>query len=237
MWKIVIPSYNFNIEPKSDMVICCLGVGSNHEAALKIMRPTVEYYGKIHNIDTLFFTESLVPSKLAKKNKIFLLANLLKYYETVMWMDSDTIIVDPTVNIRDELHSNYVIYMTSYFRRNPLFPNSGVIVAKRDKMTIEILEKVWNFKRKNGRGWWDQQAFLNLLGYKNRLVKVLGYNGPTKYTPYIGALDVKWNSRPNRKDTSKNPIIMHHCGMKFSKRLYRMKKSYQQFLKNISKNN
>lgn len=76
--------------------------------------------------------------------------------------------------------------MTSYFGRKPPFPNSGVIVAKKDPMTFEILEKVWNFKRKSRRGWWDQQAFLNLLGFKNKLVKIIEYNGPAKYTLYIG---------------------------------------------------
>ncbi|TXC92796.1 glycosyltransferase family 77 protein [Metabacillus litoralis] len=232
----MIPSHDFLLQPKSDMVICCLGVGENHEKALQIMKPTVEYYGKLHNIDTLFFTESFLTTKLAKKNKIFLLANLLKYYKTVMWMDSDTIIVNPKEDIRKELQSDHVVYMTSYFGRKPLFPNSGVIVAKRDPMTFEILEKVWNFKRKNKRGWWDQQGFLKLLGFKNRLVKILTYNGPTKYTPYIGSLDVKWNSRPNRKDVSENPVIMHHCGIKFWKRIERMEKSYQLFLKNSKDN-
>lgn len=231
----MIPSYDFKLEPKSDMVICCLGVGTNHEAALNIMKPTVEYYGKLHNIDTMFFTKSFISTRLAKKNKIFLIANLLKYYETVMWMDSDTIIVNPKVDIREELNEKQVIYMTSYFKRKPLFPNSGVIVAKRDPMTFEILEKVWMYKRKYQHAWWDQQAFLNLLGFKNRLVKIIRYEGPTKYTPYIGSLDVKWNSRPNRADVSCDPIIMHHCGIKFWKRLKRMERSYQQFLKNISK--
>nr|WP_263325974.1 putative nucleotide-diphospho-sugar transferase [Neobacillus sp. Marseille-Q6967] len=217
------------------MVICVLGSGRNHEAALKIMKPTVEYYGRRHNIDTLFFNKTFLPNQLAKKNKVFLLYNLLKYYEIVMWMDSDTIIVDPSVDIRKELNTNHVVYMTSYFGRKPLFPNSGVIVVKRDPRTYEILEKVWNYKRKYRRAWWDQQAFLNLLGFRNNLVKILSYKGPTKYTALIGSLHVKWNSRPNRRDVAKKPVILHHCGWKWPTRLAKMRRSYRSFLKNIKK--
>lgn len=228
----MIPSYEFSIKPKSNMVICCLGTGPNHEEALRIMKPTVEYYGKFHNIDTLFFTENFLPNKIAKRNKIFLMANLLKYYEIVMWMDSDTIIVNPKEDIRDELNSDHLVYMASYFGRSPLFPNSGVIVAKQHPKTIEILDAVWNHKRRSGE-WWDQQAFLKLLGYKNKNIKIIDYQGPTEYTPLIGNLHVKWNSRPNRKDVAKSPIIVHHCGLKWPKRLQRMKKSYELFLINI----
>jgi hypothetical protein len=229
---MVIPFYDFSLQPSSNMVICCLATGKNHEDALAIMRPTVEYYGKIHNIDTLFFTEKLLPNETAKKHKILLLYNLLKYYEIVMWMDSDTIIVDPSEDIRNELNTNHLVYMTSYFGRKPLFPNSGVIVVKRDPKTLEILEKVWKHKKKHRREWWDQQAFLKLLGYKNKNVRILDYKGPTKYTPYFGILSVKWNSRPNREDVDKEPIIMHHCGLKWEERIKRMKKSYKQFLEN-----
>ncbi|GHH99567.1 putative nucleotide-diphospho-sugar transferase [Neobacillus kokaensis] len=229
----MIPSYEFSIEPNSNMVICCLGTGKNHEQALDIMKPTVEYYGKLHNIDTLFFKHNFLPNKLAKKNKIFLIYNLLKYYEIVMWMDSDTIIVDPSTDIRLELNSNHVIYMTSYYRRKPLFPNSGVIVVKRDPRSFEILEKVWKHRRRYRGEWWDQQAFLKLLGYRNQNVRILSYKGPTKYTSLIGSLDVKWNSRPNRRDVAKKPIIMHHCGIKWERRLTRMQSSYRLFLQNV----
>ncbi|WP_052342844.1 putative nucleotide-diphospho-sugar transferase [Bacillus sp. EB01] len=232
----MIPSYDFKLKPKSNMVICCLATGTDHVASMEIMKPTVEYYGQLHNIDTLFFKELLLPKQKAKKHKVFLLYNLLKYYEIVMWMDADTIIVDPSEDIRKELSSNHVVYMTSYFGRDPLFPNSGVIVVKRDPAALEILEHIWKFKKKRRKGWWDQQAFLNLLGYKNRNVKILGYEGPTKYTSKIGFLHLKWNSRPNRKDVAPKPNIMHHCGLRWETRLKRMKKSYRQFLRNIQKN-
>ena len=149
---MVVPFYDFSLQPSSNMVICCLATGKNHEDALEIMRPTVEYYGKIHNIDTLFFTEKLLPNETAKKHKIILLYNLLKYYEIVMWMDSDTIIVDPSEDIRNELNMNHLVYMTSYFGRKPLFPNSGVIIVKSHPKTLEILEEVWKHKEKASPG-------------------------------------------------------------------------------------
>lgn len=229
----MVPTYDFSLKTNSNMVICCLATGKNHEAALDIMKPTVEYYGKLHNIDTLFFKEKLLPKESAKKHKILLLYNLLKHYEIVMWMDSDTIIVDPSIDIRDEIKTNHLIYMTSYFGRDPLFPNSGIIIVKRNPKTLEILEKVWKFKRKHRRGWWDQQAFLELLGFDNNYIHIRSYSGPTEYTSHIGNLPLKWNSRPNRKDVAKNPIILHHCGLDWWVRLKRMKKSYEQFLENI----
>lgn len=36
----------------------------------------------------------------------------------------------------------HITYMSSYYGRNPLFPNSAIIVAKRDKNTDEISQWV-----------------------------------------------------------------------------------------------
>ncbi len=79
-------------------------------------------------------------------------------------------------DIRDKIMSEHIIYMSSYYGRNSLFPNSGVIVvAKRDENTDEILQLVWNHKKKSGDVWWDQQEFLKSLGFNNRNTKIISY--------------------------------------------------------------
>ncbi|GHH99568.1 hypothetical protein AM1BK_31110 [Neobacillus kokaensis] len=196
---------------------------------LQLMKPTVEHYGRVHGIDTLFFTKTFVPNRLVKRNKIFLLFNLMKYYELVMWIDSDAMFVDFDTDIRDEIKTDHLVYMGSHYGRDPLFPNSGVIVIKRDPLTEELLQEVWNHKKKEGEFWWDQQGFLKCLGYENKLLKIISYNGPTKYTPIVGTLHDKWNSRPYDKDVAEHPIIIHYCGYQWPRRLKEMQNNLRKF--------
>jgi hypothetical protein len=233
----LIPTYDLKLTPKSNMVICSFADKGKHLLGLQLMKPTVEHYGKIHSIDTLFFTTNFVPNKLVKRNKIFLIFNLLKYYELVMWIDSDAIFVDFTTDIRDELKTDHLVYMAAHNRRNPLFPNSGVIVVKRDPLSIELLQQVWKHRRRKGEFWWDQQGFLKCLGYKNKGLKIISYNGPTKFTPIVGTLHDKWNSRPKDNDVAAHPIIMHYCGFSWGIRLKEMRKRLLAFHKSMGNNN
>lgn len=65
-----------------------------------------------------------------------------------MVIDSDAMFVNFDQDIRDEKMSEHIIYMSSYYSRNPLFPNTGVIIAKRNENTAEIFQLVWNQKKK-----------------------------------------------------------------------------------------
>lgn len=173
----MIPSHDLLLTPSSNMVICSFASGKNHERGLRLLKPTLEYYGEKFNI-----------------------------------------------------------YMANSINKEPFFPNSGVIVIKRDPKEVKVLEEIWKYKRPKDCGWWDQQAILKLLGYDNFYYKIKSYNGPTEYTPLFGILNNKWNSRPFDQDTVEQPIIEHYCGYHWRTRLKKMSDGYKKFLINTRGN-
>jgi hypothetical protein len=234
-----IPHIDVAIQRTSNTIICSIASGEQHKALADIMKPTVELYGRVHGIDTLLLTDRLVPEKPSAWDKIVLLYNLLKQYEIVIWLDADTIIVDPTVDIRKELHSNYAMFLVTHFKRRPIFPNSGVWVVRRSYKSLKLLQAIWDQSNQDFGVWWEQQALLNLLGFRNSGHDIHSYKGPTQFTYCIGPLDLKWNSRPgpyDRGDVAEHPVILHFCGMPMHERIQSMQESYQKFLK-ISREN
>lgn len=217
------------------MVICSAATGEMHEAQLKIMKPTVEAYGKKHNIDTIFFTKRFDPSRPASWDKIIILNNLLKHYEIAMWIDADAIFLDIKEDIRNELDNKHVMFMVTHNFRDPIWPNGGIMVVKRENKTFHLLEEIWNKTQAIDHIWWEQQAIFNVLGYENRYHQVLSYSGPNEFSDLIGFLDLKWNSRPIDNDVADNPIIMHYCGLPNEIRISQMLSCYRIFQNNMKK--
>ncbi|WP_238537530.1 putative nucleotide-diphospho-sugar transferase [Sporolactobacillus vineae] len=210
--ELIIPRININIPVKNDMIICTSATGKMHQAELKIMKTTVEAYAKKYRMDTAFFTERFGADRPASWDKIIILYNLLKKYNLVMWMDSDAIFLDTRSDIRNELDSRHVMYMVTHYGRTPIWPNGGLIIAKQDPKTFDLLTRIWNQTDAIHHPWWEQQAIFNVLGYKNEYHNIIGYH-PNQYSNLIGSLDLKWNSRPIDGDISKDPVIMHYGGL------------------------
>lgn len=200
------------------MIICSSATGEMHEMELKIMKPTVEAYAKKHNMDTIFFTERFDSCRPASWDKIIILYNLLKNYDIVMWMDSDAIFLDNSLDIRTELNEDHVMFMVTHYGRSPIWPNGGLIVAKKDKKTFDLLNKIWNETDVIRHPWWEQQAIFNVLGYENSYHNIIAYH-PNEYSNLIGPLDLKWNCRPIDGDVSEDPIIMHYGGLPHETRI------------------
>ena len=225
----MIPSLSFEVTPKHDMVLCSMAFGKSHIKMLRIMQPTLEYYAEKYQLDCYIkeLPGGLDPSRPGSWDKIILLRHLLKFYKTVMWIDCDAIICNPSHDIRKDLDPRFSIQLVTDFGITPLFPNGGIWVVKDDPRTIEILEKVWEQTDMIDHPWWEQAAVCKLLGYDPNYDG--NYYGPTKYTDWIGPLDIKWNSRPYNKDCSDDPAILHFCRLNNKHRIKEMKKQNEEF--------
>jgi len=225
----MIPSLNLSLEPKNDSVICSLASAPLYETMLEITKPTLEYYAKLHKMDTFvssidYQVDSLRPPVW---NKIALINNLLKHYKMVFWIDCDAIIVNPERDIRLDLNQQYPMHLVTHYGIQPNNPNTGVWVLENDPRVIVLLEDMWSRTDMVSNPWWDQGVLLNLLGY-GLTHAYKDYWGPTKYTNLVGDLDLKWNSRP--LEQVQNPYIEHFSGLKYHERLEKLKEKYQEFL-------
>ena len=82
--------------------------------------------------------------------------------------------------------------------------------------------------------WWEQAALLKLLGYEPHYTSIT-YNGPTKFTDWVGPLDYKWNSRPYNGDASPDPAIMHYCRLAMRLRIKEMKQQREFFYERLKR--
>lgn len=216
------------------MVICTSAIGETYHSMLKIMAPTVKYYANKHNIDyfingqTSRFDSSRPPSW----DKLILMRHLLKYYKTVMWIDADAIICNPNHDIRKDINHDFPMQLVTHFGIKPLFPNCGIWLIQQDPRSFELLEEIWAQTNFINHPWWEQGALLKLLGYKAGYTgkRKVHFYGPTKYSSWVGPLDLKWNSRPTESDVAENPAIMHFVFVPLHIRIKKMKKQYKNFL-------
>lgn len=231
--KSTIPALKIVWPPRSRMLVCSLAVGESHVTYMQWMAPTVRYYAMLHQMDHLLlplYDKRLDSSRPSAWSKIVLLNHMLKSYETVMWLDADTIFVNPYVDIRKELDPNVPMHMVAHRLGSKTIPNTGVWICRRSPRTFELLEAIWNKTEFIRDGWWEQAALMDLIGYEPR-GRVCRFRAPTRFTPYVRFLDGKWNSR--YADPSPETYIMHYSGP--DKPLDDMERKYNSFIQRVVK--
>lgn len=222
-----IPPLPFTWPPQNKMLICSLATGPKHIELLRIMAPTVTYYAMKYQMDSLVLPldEPLDPTRPPAWDKVILIRHALSLYETVMWIDADAIICDPTRNIREALDSNYSMHLVAHDYEGKVTVNTGVWICRRDERVLELLDAVWNHTAYIQHPWWEQAALMDLIGYD---VASWTFRVPTSYSDLVQYLDDDWNCRPGRCN---NPVIKHYLNNK--KDTNKMKIDYSEFLRRI----
>jgi hypothetical protein len=115
-------------------------------------------------------------------------------FELVVWLDADTLIVRPDVDMRTALRSGGPIGMC----RNPLpygdqpwHYNAGVIVARNTGTSRWFFDEVWRAGHVNHHPWQEQARMNELIRQHPHLVQ---------------QLEDKWNCTKG-VNTARNPII------------------------------
>lgn len=223
-----IPSLPFSWLPRNNMLICSLASGTDHLAMMQVMAPTVEYYAKKHNMDSLLIPmpgRRLEESRPPAWDKVILIHHALTMYDTVMWIDADAIICNPTKDIRKSLDPESPIHLVAHRLKDKMVPNTGVWVCRKEERAFELLKKIWNHREFINHRWWEQAALMDLIGYEPRDLSSV-FRGPTPYSSYIRFLGEEWNSR--RVNPADDPVIIHFLGK--NKKMNEFHKRYKEFL-------
>jgi hypothetical protein len=196
---------------KSDFLVCSLASGAWHNALLRIAAPTFEGYADLHRADFLALRNVRLQTKRPPSwDKIVLLREAVHSYEHILWLDADTLIVDPSRDAREELaKGEELVRLTTHvvqYRRNAWRhePNAGVLLLRGGEETRGLLETIWEMERYAEHKWWEQAAIHELMGYG----KGLSFIGETPFSRFFGALGNEWNSTVH--DPHPNPLIKHY---------------------------
>jgi len=218
------------------MLICSFAQIPPYTDMLNIMSDTVIYYAAKHRMDTMLLTlpdSRLDPaSPTAGWDKIILLNHMLKFYETILWVDADSIIIDPAIDIRRELDPKCCLHIVAHHYGGKTVPNVGIMVISRKCETFEFLDAIWNHKEMHLHPWAENAAIMDLIGLDPRGFSCT-WRGPSRFTAVTQYIDNRWNSIG--LDPAEDPRIIHFAGVDKAQALESMKSHYKTFTSRFSK--
>ena len=139
--------------------IATFGVGKC-QAMLNIALPSFKAFAKRHGYD-LFVADKTGMARPPAWYKIPMLQTLLADYDEVLWLDSDTVIVDgrEDMNVPAEAWQAVVIHKT-YEGESP---NLGVWLVR--KAMLPYLQQAWDLTEYIHHKWWENAAIIDLMGF------------------------------------------------------------------------
>lgn len=171
--------------------IASLGCGP-HERLLRLAARSFRPFADRHGYDLHLHTRPVDGTRPAPWSKIPILQDLLGRYESVLWLDSDLVIVDG----REDLPATAFMALVDHAGH---MPNTGVWHLRRSAATHEFLELVWAQEDLIDHRWWENQAVVRLLDQP-------------RWRERTDFLDPRWNVIPDVAVA--HPRIRHYPGYK-----------------------
>ncbi|MDA8268762.1 MAG: class I SAM-dependent methyltransferase [Actinomycetota bacterium] len=213
------PEVVFQASGARRTVLCSHGVGP-HAELLKLALPTFERFAELHGYDVDFGFRPLQHDRPPAWNKVVAIGNLLEEYDTVVWIDSDAVVVDPRRDILSVAGPERSMWMAMHHYGGEEQPNTGVLVVHRREEARELLAAVWQVTHLIEHPWWEQAAILHLLGYDVSTIGHAKLVSPTRWFDTVGWLGNEWNSIS--QDPHPNPLINHYAGVSHANRVLSM---------------
>lgn len=125
----------------NDICIVSLYTNDNINYAKYSLNSITEYCNR-HFITYKFFDKILLQDAAPNWSKALAISNILAYYDTVIWMDSDCFITNNDFKVRDfcrTIDKDFIAFKdpSSFFDFN-----SGVMIFKKSKFTLSLLNEV-----------------------------------------------------------------------------------------------
>jgi hypothetical protein len=213
-------SWGFIRSKTNRRALVTLGCGKQEEL-LEISRKSRQTYGKVHKFEVIEETRHLSADRPPAWSKILLLQDLLSSgdFQTLFWMDADSMFVDLKVDLTDELTKGRLCHVAIHRHENQEFPNTGIMVLHQSNWTQEFLKKIYKQNDLINHRWWENASFLRLLGYTTEEpVKKIN---PSPNDNFVGEFSHRWNAFYLNPHPS--PAVLHFPGMTHEVRVAAMK--------------
>lgn len=181
-------------------VVATFGVGE-HEQILDYTLPRIEDYARRHGYAISLGSPAM--DRPPSWWKVPLLLTLLQRWDEVLWIDCDVLILDPSVDVRDEVADDSWQALIRHHTPDGEVPNCGVWFVRRDM--VEVLKEIWEMDQYSQHYWWEQRAMLDLLGYSDSPCRLVD---PTPLYEKTTWLPLEWNSH-EQNDRHPNARFAH----------------------------
>jgi hypothetical protein len=155
---------------------------------------TFRRFAERYNYDVIVGGEESIEDRAPAWNKVALLRRLLDYYDYVLWIDADAIILDDSVDPVWLLEEHHYQALVRYNWNEEEAPCTGVWLLKSVSRATAFLDAVWD----GGEGYlqrhpWEQASAAKLLGYE---VDPDRFIGPTEWSDGTLWLETEWDVIP-----------------------------------------
>jgi hypothetical protein len=188
-------------------VLCSIGSGTYAEL-LEISGQTFGLFAERHGYDLELRGELLAPDRPPSWSRILLFQELFRDYDVVLWVDADAAIVDPTLDVLDELDPRDLMGMVAHEYEGQVIPNCGVWVLRNHRSIRRFLDAVWSHTEFVDHEWWENAAVLAELGYS--VTPPVEAVRPSRLRERVRHLDRGWNSI--LADPASHPRVNHYPG-------------------------
>lgn len=187
-------------------------------------RNTLTRYGRRHGHDVIV-ARSVECDRPPAWYKLRLVQALFDQgFDYVFWMDADAMFTDSNHDIADLVQDGKDMHLVEHSL--PWFPiaapNTGVFLLRNCEWSRNLLERVWGLEQYIDGTWWENAAFMHLLGL-NEFSKqgIHNPNGCEIDTSRIEWLPECWN-RVDMRTGAGRAIICHFAGKSKKHRIRKM---------------
>lgn len=191
---------------------------------LDLTRPRLERYAELHGWELIVLTEADAHGRPPTWAKVPLLADLLRRYPLVAFIDADAVIVDDSLDLATELRRRRDFYLVEHTHPAATDPpgievtaNAGVMMLRATRWMQRFLAAVWAQEDLIEHRWCENAAMMRLLGYRLD-PQPAGRERRTRWLRRVRFIDVAWNSMPWQNQASPSPRIVHFGGRPLEER-------------------
>lgn len=193
-----------------------MGLGEEHGAYLALSRSGFQEYADRHNY-TYSELPILDPRRPASWFKVEAMRHYLDaYYDAVLWLDCDVVIVDGSEDIANHVPADAWQAMATHTKHHGtdlgIVPNCGVWFVRQPM--IPVLQQAWSMTRYIHHQWWEQAAMHELMGFgpTTDALTPVAQKQRTPLSERTRFLDERWNCVDTENDDAAC-YFMHMAGL------------------------
>jgi hypothetical protein len=184
--------------------IVTLALGQ-HATYVPLIKPSLRAFGRRFDYDVVIHTESADQSRPPAWSKVKILLDALTTHQEVIWIDSDALVVDLTRDLRKDISRKTDFAWVVHHFDGQDQPNSGLVFVRNTPRVIALLNAANEQEDLIDHPWWEQAAFIRLLGYSSAIVDEGSTREPMDVN--VQRLDPSWNSIRQHRGT---PVRVRH---------------------------
>lgn len=177
-----------------------------HQALLEIALPTFDRFAQLHGYEVMVADVDDPTPRPPSWMKVPALLAALELHDEALWLDADTVIVDPELDLPVPGDDFWWQANVRHHTADGEVPNCGVWMVR--KPMIPYLQRAWSMSQHRDHPWWEQGAICELLGYSPN-TRPLFQGPPTTLYDHTWWLEPAWNVHVNDSQVVEHPRIQH----------------------------